>query len=190
MLIISRPEKPILLGFCAIPGEMYKDFLLHNVASSVIQHDIGIFLRHELNIIRDEHLLPSDWPSKEMLERLIDKSSGLFIYAATVCRFIHDSKWLPVKRLDIVLQGNTDKQLAEQRLDEMYIQNLESSVFGDCNEKEKDLLSQRFQDIVGTIVGLFDSLSTTILKSLFPILSEAIDVTLEHLKSVLDVPDD
>lgn len=191
VLVTSRPEIPIRLGFRAIPGDMHEDFVLHNIAPHVIQHDIAVFLRHELGNIRDERLLSSDWPNKEKFELLVERSSGLFIYAATVCRFIRDPRWLPVKRLEIVLEGNSEEQAPEQRLDEMYIQVLESSVFGDCNNyKERDLLSRQFRDVVGPIIVLFDSLSTTVLKSLFPTFSERIDLTLEPLKSLLIVPDD
>lgn len=190
VLVTSRPEIPIQLGFSAIPGNIHKDFVLHNIAPPVIQHDLAIFLRHEIQDIRHERSLPSDWPEKEKLELLVERSSGLFIYAATVCRFIRDPKWLPVERLDIVLQGTSDKQPSEQRLDEMYIQILKSSVFEDCPKEEEDELSHRFRDNVGSIIVLFDSLSTTVLKLLFPKLAKKIDITLRPLKSLLNVPDD
>lgn len=190
VLVTSRPESPIELGFHAIPGNLHQDFVLHNIAPPVVQHDIGIFMRNEIRHIREEHLLPSDWPNQDKLELLVERSSGLFIYAATVCRFINDSRWRPEQRLEIVLQGSSDAQSPEQRLDEMYNQILESSIFGDCHEKEKDLLSQRFQDVVGSIIVLFDSLSIIVLKLLFPAFSEAIDITLSPLKSLLDVPND
>ena len=188
-LVTSRPEIPIRLGFRAISENLHEDFVLHNIAPPVVQHDIEIFLRHEINIIRDEHLLPSDWPINEKFDLLVERCVGLFIYAATVCRFIHDPKWLPIERLDIVLQGSAE-QLPEQELDEMYIQILKSSVFGDCNEKEKEVLSQRFRSTVGSIIILFDSLSNNVLKSLLPRLSTTVDITLKPLKSLLDIPED
>lgn len=190
VLVTSRPEIPIQLGFSAIPGNLHKDFVLHNIAPPVIQRDVAIFLRHEIQDIRREHSLPSDWPEKEKFELLVERSSGLFIYAATVCRFIRDPKWLPVERLNIVLQENSDKQPSEQRLDEMYIQILKSSVFEDCPKEEESELSHRFRDNVGSIIVLFDSLSTTVLKLLFPKLAKKIDITLRPLKSLLNVPDD
>lgn len=72
----------------------------------------------------------------------------------------------------------------------MYIQILKSSVFEDCNEKEKEVLSQRFRSTVGSIIILFDSLSTIVLKSLLPTLSRTVDITLRPLKSLLDIPED
>lgn len=191
VLVTSRPEIPIQLGFRAIPGNMHEDFVLHHIAPPVIQHDIAVFLRHEINDIRNEYSLQSDWPGKEKLELLVKRSGGLFIYAATVCRFIRDPRWLPEKRLDVVLKGNSNEQLPEQRLDEIYIQILESSVYGDCTrQKERDLLSRQFRYTVGLIMVLFDSVSATVLTSLDPTLSETIDTTLRPLRSLLDVPND
>ncbi|MCJ1423272.1 hypothetical protein MMC29_001154 [Sticta canariensis] len=142
-----------------------------------------------MGIIRREHLLPSDWPTKEEIELLVEKSGGLFIYAVTVCRFIRDHRWFRAKRLEIVLEGGSHEQSPKRRLDELYIQILENSIFqNNCNEKEKDLLSRRFQNIVGSFIVLFDSLSVIVLTSLFPTLSETIEITLAPLKSLLDVP--
>ena len=190
VLVTSRPETPIQLGFRAIPGDAHEDFMLHTISPAIIRHDIAIFLRHELKKIGESRSLPLDWPGEQKLEILIGRSSGLFIYAATVCRFVQDPKWLPAQRLDIVLRGNDDGQSPTQRLDEMYIQILKSSVIGECSEKEKSILSQRFRDTVGPIVILFDSLSSVTLTELFPNLSEVIYITLESLKSVVNVPED
>ena len=187
VLVTSRPETPIRLGFHAIPRDVYKEFKLHAISPAVVRHDIAIFLRHELNKIGEGRSLPLDWPGEQKLDILVGRSSGLFIYAATVCRFVQDPKWLPAKRLDIVLRGGDDGQSPMQRLDEMYVQILKSSVIGECSGKDKVLLSQRFRDTVGPIAILFDSLSSIALTGLLPNLSEAI---LDSLKSIVNVPED
>ena len=120
----------------------------------------------------------------------LSKDRVVSIFAATACRFIQDPKWHPEKRLDIILQGNDDSQKPTQRLDDMYIQILETSVIGDCNEKERDILARRFRDTVGSIIVLFDSLSAVVLARLSPALSQTISTTLDPLKSVLNVPED
>ena len=66
----------------------------------------------EMNNIRDEQdLLQSDWAGEQKLKHLTKRSSGLFIYAAIVCRFIHE--WLSGMYRDIVLQGSDDGQSPE-----------------------------------------------------------------------------
>ena len=56
---------------------------------------------------------------------------------------------------------------------------------GGCGEKEEHILAQRFRDVVGSVIVLFDSLSTVVLAKLFPALSETISITLDPLESVL-----
>ena len=142
--------------------------MLYKISAAIIRYDITIFLRHELDKIKEEFSLPFDWPGKQKLKLLVERSGSLFIYAATVCRFINDRKWYPEKRLDVVLQGNDDLQKPTQRLDDIYIQILRTSVIEDCNEKEVDILARRFRDTVGSIIVLFDSLSTVVLARLSP----------------------
>lgn len=72
----------------------------------------------------------------------------------------------------------------------MHTQILESAVFGDYDEHERDLLSRHFRDVIGAVIILFDSLSIFALKSLFSIFLETMNITLDPLKSLPNVPDD
>jgi hypothetical protein len=47
ILITSRPELPIRLGFRAVKGT-YQDLVLHEIPSGIIEHDISTFFGHEL----------------------------------------------------------------------------------------------------------------------------------------------
>lgn len=191
VLVTSRPEVPISLEFHAIPGSVHEDFVLHEIPAAVIRHDITVFLRHELGKIREEFSILSDWPGDQKLKLLVERSGSLFIYAATVCRFIQNPKWLPQERLDLVLQGNNGPKWPTQWLDEMYIQILRTSVIGDCNEEEKGELAQRFRGTMGSIIVLFNSLSAVALAELSPsALLKTISTILNPLKSVLNVPKD
>ena len=55
VLVTSRPETPIRLGFRDIPRVEHQDLILHNISQSVIEHDLMVFLHHELGIIRRKH---------------------------------------------------------------------------------------------------------------------------------------
>lgn len=187
VLVTSRPEVPIRLGFKALPEVTYKDLALHDVPRDVVQHDISVFLRHELARVRNERSLPSDWPKEQEFTFLIQKSDVLFIYAATVCRFIGDPRWLPEERLAVLLQDHTTGE-AERNLDRMYEQILNHSVVGDCEGQEKNMLCGRFRQIVGAIVILFDNLSASTLSQLLLVPMRMMDVTLDPLHSVLNIP--
>jgi hypothetical protein len=47
--------------------------------------------------------IPNHWPTEEVLQALVEKSSGQFIFAATVVRFVESNHHRPVARLDVVL---------------------------------------------------------------------------------------
>jgi NACHT domain len=192
VFLTSRPETTIRLGFDDISATVHQDFVLHSVPQSVIEHDISIFIKQKLADIRRDRkestAFPADWPSEQIIKRLAQRADGLFIYAATACRFIGDPDWSPEDRLHLVLEGDTDGQSPTWELDEMYTKILQHSVIGNCNEQNKLERSKRFRQIVGSIVILFDSLSITVLARLLDMPVWKVDTTLGLLRSVLDVP--
>lgn len=190
ILVTSRPESPINLGFSRLSSAIHEDFVLHEIAPSIIRHDISIFLKHELQNIQKERSLDTRWPGESILEELVEQSGGLFIYAATVCRFVGDSNWVPDKRLHVFLEGSNSQQSPTKNLDQMYTQVLTSSIFGECDKKEQKLLGQRFRDIIGPIMVLFDLLSASELEVIIPEIEGSISIVLESIKSVLGVPED
>jgi hypothetical protein len=61
------------------------------------------------------------------------------------------------------------------------------SVLGECSKDEKDELAERFREVVGPIVVMFDMLSIHALSKLLGLEKDDIDAALRHLRSVLDV---
>jgi hypothetical protein len=49
--------------------------------------------KHELKKIQEKRFLSAEWPDKQNIELLVQRAGSLFTYAATVCRFIGDSKF-------------------------------------------------------------------------------------------------
>jgi hypothetical protein len=124
VFVTSRSETPICLGFGDIPGTVHGDFVLHSIERSIVEHDISIFLKYELDEIKKEHALSTDWPGEQIIKLLTEKAQGLFIYAATACRFINNPKWPLEERLPLVLRGNAEGDSPTRDLDEMYTQIL------------------------------------------------------------------
>jgi hypothetical protein len=56
-LLASRPEVPIRYDFCQIPHTEHRDFILHDIEASIVDHDISIFLDHEIGSIREKRSL-------------------------------------------------------------------------------------------------------------------------------------
>jgi hypothetical protein len=75
----SRPEIPIRHGFYQIPETRHQDFVLHNISPPIVDHDIFMFLKYKLGIIGRECAFAADWPSEEIINRLVQSAAGLFI---------------------------------------------------------------------------------------------------------------
>jgi hypothetical protein len=112
----------------------------------------------------------------------------LFIFAATVCRFIEDRVWSdPAGQLAKVLEYQSRTQQSEiDKLDATYRPILDQLVVG--TEAAKRCLVDEFRTVVGSIVLLAEPLSTLSLARLLDIPRSVIDRRLVSLHSVLSVP--
>jgi hypothetical protein len=195
VFVTCRPQMPIQLSFRNSLTIRYEELKLHNVHRSVVDNDIEIFLRHELERIRRDRDLPSGWPKASQLQDLVEKAAGLFIFAATACRYIDGPpQILPSQRLHQICSHTRTKHRSTKELDEMYLLILESSMSEDFTEEEAEQVTIHFRHIVGSIVLLFDDLSTVELGHLlFPDQEESrmlVEATIKPLQAVLDVPED
>ncbi|KDR76633.1 hypothetical protein GALMADRAFT_452508 [Galerina marginata CBS 339.88] len=125
-LIASRPEHDITLFFCSgYPMEVTSRFPLDDRYKP--SSDIKLFLQSEFIEIKENHpfkmQLPPEWPGPQTLEKLVTKSSGQFIYAATVAKFVRSTRHNPAHRLEMVLGLRTpvgDRELPFSELDALY----------------------------------------------------------------------
>ncbi|KAL8920505.1 MAG: hypothetical protein Q9208_006255 [Pyrenodesmia sp. 3 TL-2023] len=189
VFVTSRPEIAIRLGFEAIPEIIYQELDLRDVPRHIVEHDLLVFLKHEFGRISRRHKM-SGWTKDEDLRSLVQQSDCLFIYATTACRYISDLDWDPEERLSEVLIGGPARGGNTAGLDTMYMQVLTSSLIIDRSEAEVTKVCDRFKQIVGSIVTLFDELSITGLAGLLGMPNKAIEQSLRRLHSVLDIPKD
>lgn len=162
--------------------------MLHSIPQSVIEHDISVFLRHELVKICKKRSLEKDWPGEEDIQKLVQRAGRLFIYDATACRFLNKSAY-PKKRLSEMLQANSASLSSTKELDEMYVMVLKNLITEDHDEDNEDVTTL-FKEIVGSIINLFDTLSVIPLTRLLVASSTEMNGTLEPLHSVLNIPED
>ena len=190
VLVTSRPETPIRLGFRENSGIWHRDLVLNAVPREVVDRDITIYFLEELKDI----ISPQDDPT---ITRLVEKACGLFIWAATVCRFIKNGQNYEIfapDRLSLILEGTVGEDNPEEGLDHIYTKILSRSVGGGHKHAEKKVLFELFRRVIGSIVILFDPLSVTSLGSLLVFSNPRVDRTrivrlLTHLHSVLEVPE-
>jgi hypothetical protein len=87
IFITSRPETTIMYRMDRI-SEAHQDFILHNISRPIVSSDISLFLRYELAKIKKRRHIRGEWPGEENIDTFIQRADGLFIYAATICRFL------------------------------------------------------------------------------------------------------
>jgi hypothetical protein len=191
VFLTSRPEIPIRHGMYRIPQPEHQDFVLQNIPPAIINHDISLFLEYNLGIIGQEWTLGAGWPGEQALRQLVLNASGLFIWAATACRFIREGKRFALKRLDAILKGSSSAVTApEKHLNEIYIAVLKHSISSDYTDEEKEELCGMLKQTLGCVVVLLSPLSAFSLSRLLHLPKEDVDRTLEDLHAILDIPED
>lgn len=104
-LIASRPEQHL--------RDCFEDKNLGLLTTRLVlddkyhpDSDIGIFLASTFQDIKETHPsrahLAQSWPIEEDIDRLVEKSSGQFIYASTVMKFLYSPRHWPPDRLAII----------------------------------------------------------------------------------------
>ena len=187
VLLTSRPEVPIRHGFRQVPEAEHQDVVLHNISRSIIDCDIALFLEHNLQLIAQERCLCAGWPGAEIVVQLVQSAGGLFIWAATACRFIQEGKRFAAKRLETILCNRDTTSVAPERhLNEIYTTVLKNSI-QDYADEEKEEQCRALRYIIGSIAVLFSPLSAQSLDQLLDVV-EGVRLTLEDLHAILDIP--
>lgn len=161
LLITSRPE-PWLQAHFRRP-DVASIALTLEIESFSVEDDIRSFLQHALSQVYQEHsqvMQKGPWPSPEDLDRIVGKSSGLFIFALTVVKFVGDRLHNPAQRLQAILDDKPSRDTAYPDLDALYLDAV--SVFPDA-------------DTVRLILGIVYCLS--------------VPMTISALHHLLDRPD-
>ena len=196
LLLTSRPELPIQLGFKDIAIAVHQDMVLQDaVPQTTIQDDILIFLKDAFEKIRNCYNLNPlsgtplgrDWPGDKKLQALVDMAVPLFIVAATVYRFVNDSDEDPRERLETILQFPSIGKLEQMAHTYLPVLTQLSARLNNSHSKE---VYEEFRMIVGSIVSLAEPLSMQSLAVLLKISSDRIALRLRPLHSVLRIPTD
>ena len=200
ILVTSRPEPLIQRGFRNVPSLYRRDLILNQIHREIVDRDISIFFQHNLGLLRgtwDD--LPLGWPDKDTIRLLVSRAHGLFIYAATICRFLERNEilWPPDDLLQLILANSlqdTSGVIALQdshtmELDEIYIQVLRHCLQKISNKGNKPSIAAFIRGCVGSIVILYNPLSVIAMAKLINIGERRLQRMLNQLRSVLDVPE-
>ncbi|KAJ7085046.1 hypothetical protein C8R44DRAFT_862213 [Mycena epipterygia] len=178
-LIASRPESHIFEMFHAPP----LDKLHRGVNIQQSFEDVRKYLWDEFTRIRREHpatltRVSESWPVAEDLEHLVRNSSGYFIYASTVIKFIDDKNFCPSDRLDIIMgfaEPHLESPLAA--LDLLYTQ-----ILSDVPDRHRLLQ-------ILTVIAAKLYLGVHHIEQLLELKLGDVELALRGLHSVLEIPD-
>ena len=187
--ITGRPEPRIRTGFrLPLLQPLTQIFLLHEVELSSVNSDIQLYLTQRLTTIANQRSdldLPDPWPHHHEIVALTKKSSGLFIFASTLVRFIESEHHEPSKRLKLVL-SKASGTIHEGRtgIDTLYSKVL-SHAFSNVHDEEA---LGNVRRVLGAIVLAFNPLSRQELSTILGVPSAVISTTLRHLHSIILIP--
>ena len=146
--------------------------------------DIAAFFQHYLALLGQKKRLglPQGWPDQKIIRDLTERSTGLFIWAATACRFIREGKRFARRRLDTILKGSSSIITApEKHLDEIYLTVLKHSISSEYSDEEKEAVYYMLKHTLGSIVVLLLPLSSFSLSRLLHLPREDVNQTFEDL---------
>ena len=182
VFIASRDEPLIRRAFTSLP-RLQTAFYLHEADKDIVKGDIRTYLETSLAEIKADHGHTLDtWPSQSEISALLDDSGTLFIYAATVIRYISLGGPLYKSRLSaMVSQGiKPVSKLQTSTIDGLYDHILDQA----CESKEESEVIPMRQ-LVSMIIFLRNPLPIQPISSLSEIDAH---LYLSPLTSVIHVP--
>jgi hypothetical protein len=114
--LTSRPEYLIRGKIERMETKAHQDAILHDLFPDQTRHDISLYLTTKLTNIQERlsrEEFPSDWVTKEAVGKLTNRCNGLFIYAATVVRFLDRVARNPVKKLAKILEEDAFEEIQD-----------------------------------------------------------------------------
>ncbi|KAJ3791997.1 hypothetical protein GGU11DRAFT_595812 [Lentinula aff. detonsa] len=192
-LICSRPEPRIRNAF------RHPDFLpiqeCNDLGGESFESgkDIAVYLRDGFSRIRQGHgqtmaHVGPDWPGNGIIQQLVQRACGQFIYAATVLKYIEYYRGLPTRRLKIILKITVADGFESPYpdLDLLYMQ-----ILSGVERKDKEIFLDVMAHLLkpGAIEGpLYKKTDAFCIEGLFSLPKGKVQVLFFALHSVLDIP--
>ena len=178
IFLTSRPE-PVIRQKMLEPGHSKSVLHLHDIEESVVEADIKKYFTNAFHTM-------SPRPSSYEVEQLANRAGRLFIYATTVVRYIHPDSRTVVNspaRLKRVLNLTTGSGKQHEELDKLYTSVLSAAFDNDLEEDEID----NIRLTLWTVVCAREPMSLKTIASLLSLTKDALQTSLEPLRSVLFV---
>jgi hypothetical protein len=139
IVITSRPEQDISTFFLA--SNNYTPYISQDLANiTQSKNDSELFAKSRMRSVAKHRRLPTNWPNEDMINALVTRSDGLFIFIETVYLLIKDDED-PNELLTKVLANSTGYGVSG--LFKLYKNVLESKSIRN---------TETFRSVIGTIL--------------------------------------
>jgi hypothetical protein len=163
---------------------------LHEMDESIVDSDVRRYIEtHLRDIARTQQVSEPEWPSEEDVETLVKNTGPLFIYAATVIRYIGNEWHDPVVRLRQLLDSSCTGSDTLDAVDSLYERILDQCVKNEVG-REDIQRRERIQLILGTVVVAMEPVQIRVIASMLPsgVSSQVIHKDVDALGSILISP--
>ncbi|QRW07997.1 WD repeat-containing protein [Ceratobasidium sp. AG-Ba] len=177
--LTSRPEQVIRDRMLARTGHRENfELHLHELDKAVVSADITKYLRIGL---RKANV------TEAQLSILAERSGVLFIYAATVVRYVGANNFLrSSSRLQTVLQASTSSNGSEKEMNALYSLIL-TAAFDESLEPTE---LKEIELVLHTIVCARDPLTVRAIATLLGLETSSVEIALSPLRSVVNIESD
>ena len=177
--ITSRPEIRLKESFDK--SWAHSNFILHEVEKEIVRADIELYIKAYLLDGLDRH----DCPPQAEIENLVNMSGTLFIYAATVCKYIDQrgSCGIPQRLSDVVNFISETSFGVTQPLDVLYKRILDTA-YESTNPRERSDIGM----VLRAIVYVYNPLSMSATSLLVQMSSKRVQAALAFLHSLIFIP--
>ncbi|THZ56728.1 hypothetical protein D6C88_09220 [Aureobasidium pullulans] len=191
VIVTIRPGTHSHLGLQVAPATFRRQLVLDELSKDAVDQDIRAFFKSHFDAIRIKHgALPTAWPGDDIVDMLVQRAGTLFIYAATVCRFLREDERFSQERLFFVLQQDSAYRKSLLAIDDIYIKVLHRAMANGHNKDFRTKLNRWLNNIIKPVVVLLQPLSVSSLAGLLHVKTGDIAGAFKDLRSVLQVPAD
>ncbi|KAJ5652439.1 hypothetical protein N7507_009865 [Penicillium longicatenatum] len=164
-------------------GPTFVNFALQHVPDSEVRHDISLFLHGRLSVFNF---------GNEKIKKLVEKASGIFIWADTASRFLKTHRRIAFLRLTDILENCRADVPPEEHLNSLYLFVLQQSIDSSLESHHRKIMCQEIQIVLGSLVVLFAPLAFDPLARLIDqsVAKENLSDTLALFEPILDIPED
>jgi hypothetical protein len=190
LLVSSRNEVDIANTFRDVDHRSIK---LQEIEAS---GDVGLYWEHKLDQLCYFKRLP-DWRPLVSLQRLVEMTGHLFIYATTILEIITNFRTSPIKRLNELLEisgsggvpsATFHDTISHNPLERLYLYIISEAVKDNRGDMRTEYVL-RLHDILEVVIFARQPLTPQALSDLLDMDKDELDGYLSPLYSVLEVPD-